>query len=161
MDAATADLLRALVRAQPIAALGTLHATADGAEPCVSMVPLAWWPGTAEALIHVSSLSPHTRDLLAEPRVGLLLAAPRTAGDNPLALARLSLQCRAEPVTPAGATHAQAQAIYGGRFPEALQTFALGDFQFVRLLPRSARFVAGFGRAHGLTAAQLKTLLAG
>lgn len=159
MDVQAAAGLRALVQAQPIAALGTLHADADGAEPFVSMVPLAWWPGAAQALIHVSALSPHTRDLLAEPRVSLLLVAPRAPGDNPLALARLSLQCRAEPLPTAGTAHEQAQAIYGARFPEAAPTFELGDFRFVRLQPRSGRFIAGFGRAHGLTAAQLTPLL--
>lgn len=159
MDAAAAADLRALLQAQPIAALGTLHAGADGMEPFVSMVPVAWWPGTADALIHVSGLSPHTRDLLTDPRVSLMLVAPRVAGDNPLALARLSVQCRAEPLAPESA--ARARAIYGARFPEAEQTFGLGDFRFVRLSPCSARFVAGFGRAHGLTAAQLTALLSG
>jgi len=52
-------------------------------------------------------------------------------------------QCLADPVARAS----MAQAIYRARFPEAEPTFALGDFQFVRLLPRSTRFVAGFGRA--------------
>lgn len=94
--------LRALVQAQPIAALGTLHAGDDGIEPFVSMVPVAWRPASAQALIHVSRLAPHTRDLLAASRVSLMLVAPRQPGDNPLALARLSLQPRSGSYPVAG-----------------------------------------------------------
>ena len=159
MDEASADALRDLVRGQPIAALGTLRAGADGAEPFVSMVPVAWVPGTAQALIHVSRLSPHTRDLLDDARTSLLLVAPRQPGDNPLALARLSVQCTAQALAPGSDAAAQARAPYLARFPEAAQTVVLGDFFFVQLQPRSARFVAGFGRAHGLTAQALAAAL--
>ena len=41
--------LLALIEAQPIAALGTLHAGADGPEPFGSMVPVAWPAGMADA----------------------------------------------------------------------------------------------------------------
>ena len=74
MDEPTAAELRALVQAQPVAALGTLHATRDGVEPFVSMVPVAWLPGP-QAVIHVSALAPHTRDLAQNPRVSLMLTA--------------------------------------------------------------------------------------
>jgi putative heme iron utilization protein len=152
--------LRALVQAQPIAALGTLHAGDDGIEPFVSMVPVAWRPASAQALIHVSRLAPHTRDLLAASRVSLMLVAPRQPGDNPLALARLSLQCSARPLSPGSDEAAEARAIYLARFPEAEQTVVLEDFFFVCLQPRSARHVAGFGRARHLTAQALAAALA-
>ena len=159
MDDERADL-RALVNAQPIAALGTLQAGADGVEPFVSMVPVAWRPASTQVLIHVSRLSPHTRDLLADARTSLLLVAPRQPGDNPLALPRLSLQCTAQPLVPGSDDAIEARAIYLARFPEAAQTVVLGDFFFVRLQPRSARFVAGFGRARTLTADALSAALA-
>jgi hypothetical protein len=49
-----------------------------------------------------------------------------------------------------GAEYEAAKAAYLARFPDAAQTFALGDFSIVLLEPVSARLVAGFGRAHGL-----------
>lgn len=160
MDEATATELRALVRTQPVAALGTLHATRDGGEPFVSMVPVAWLGGVLP-LIHVSQLAPHTRDLQQCPQVSLMLMAALADGDNPQALPRLTLQADARALARDGSEWAAAQAAYLERFPRAEQTFALGDFMLFVLQPRSARFVAGFGRAHGITAAGLQQLLQG
>lgn len=154
MDEATAAELRALVRAQPVAALGTLHVTRDGVEPFVSMVPVAWLPGP-QGVIHVSALAPHTRDLEQDPRVSLMLTAEAGPDDNPQARARLTLQARAVALDRGSAAWADAQAVYLARFARAEQTFALADFRLVALQPVSARFVAGFGRAHGLTAGTL------
>jgi len=153
--------LLALIEAQPVAALGTLHDGAGGPEPFVSMVPVAWPAGWADAVIHVSALSPHTRDLLADPRVSLMLVAPRMPGDEPLALARLSLQADAEALEPGTPAHAAAEAAYRARFAGSELTFGLADFRLVRLRTRSARFVAGFGRAHALGAAPWQALMAG
>lgn len=160
MDNATVAELRTLVRSQPVAALGTLHATRDGVEPFVSMVPVAWLTApTPQAVIHVSTLAPHTRDLQQDPRVSLMLTAALGPDDNPQALARLSLQARARSLQPGEAEWTQAKAVYLARFARAEQTFALGDFLLFALQPVSARFVAGFGRAHGLSVNQLTTWL--
>ena len=158
---ADGQALLALIGAQPVAALGTLHAGAGGPEPFVSMVPVAWPAGWADAVIHVSALSPHTRDLQADPRVSLMLMAPRTPGDEPLALARLSLQADAELLEPGTPAHAAAEAAYRARFAGSDVTFGLGDFSLVRLRTRSARFVAGFGRAHALGQAAWQALMSG
>jgi putative heme iron utilization protein len=160
MDAAAAADLRALLARQPIAALGTLHAAAQGDEPFVSMVPVAWLAGSAPLpVIHVSGLAPHTRDLQRCPRVSLMLTSPLAADDNPQALARLTIQAEARVLVRGADPEPAARAAYLARFPRAEQTFALGDFRLVLLQPRSARFVAGFGRAHGLTAAGLALAL--
>lgn len=162
MDGDTAAGLRALVRAQPIGALGTLQAGREGDEPFVSMVPVAWLPGPdPQPILHVSQLAPHTRDLQACERVSLMLTAVLQPDDNPQALARLTLQARAEALDRDSDAWVAAQAAYLSRFPRAEQTFALGDFLLVRLQLRSARFVAGFGRAHGLTAQALAAALVG
>jgi len=42
------------------------------------------------------------------------------------------------------------------RFPEQAINFELADFSFWKITPRDARFVAGFGRIHNLSAADLK-----
>ena len=41
------------------------------------------------------------------------------------------------------------------RFPEQAINFELADFSFWQITPRDARFVAGFGRIHNLSAADL------
>jgi putative heme iron utilization protein len=160
MDAAAATDLCALVDGQLVAALGTLHTTRNGVEPFVSMVPVAWVLAPSSlAVIHVSALAPHTRDLQRNPGVSLMLTAMLAPDVNPQALARLTVQARAIVLEPGSVEWAAAQAAYLARFPKSEQTFALGDFQLVALQPVSARFVAGFGRAHGLTAAALASLL--
>ena len=42
------------------------------------------------------------------------------------------------------------------RFPEQAINFELADFSFWEVTPRDARFVAGFGSIHNLSAEQLK-----
>jgi hypothetical protein len=41
------------------------------------------------------------------------------------------------------------------RFPEQAINFQLADFSFWKIAPRDARFVAGFGRIHNLSASEL------
>ncbi|MDU7588798.1 MAG: pyridoxamine 5'-phosphate oxidase, partial [Acidovorax sp.] len=43
--------------------------------------------------------------------------------------------------------------------PEAAPMTALGDFQFVQIIPSAGRHVAGFGAARDLSAEELKALL--
>ena len=83
----TAEAMLDILLAIPVAALGTLR---DGA-PFVSMVPVVPGPDGSGFLIHVSRLAQHTRDLLADARVSLLLMAPLTEDQDPLALPRLTL----------------------------------------------------------------------
>jgi hypothetical protein len=151
----THALLRALLGAQPVAALATLHR----GEPAVSMVPFVLPAGEAHLLIHVSGLATHTADMLAHPRVSLLVMADASAGVPPQALPRVSLQADAVPLPREGAPTAQARARYLARFPDAAITFELADFSFFQLQPRSARLVGGFGRAHSLVGEQLLTWL--
>jgi hypothetical protein len=41
------------------------------------------------------------------------------------------------------------------KFPEQAINFQLADFSFWQIAPRDARFVAGFGRIHNISAADL------
>jgi hypothetical protein len=163
MDAETTGALRALLAAQPIASLGTLHrrprAAGGGVEPFVSMVPVAWLPGSADAIVHVSGLASHTRDMLEHPQVSLMLMEQLAADGNPQALPRVTLQAEALPIAKDTPEYEVAQGAYLARFPSAEITFGLGDFQLFRLVPVLARFVAGFGSAHGLNVEGLRVAL--
>lgn len=154
MDQPTEASLQALLTV-PVAALGTLHAGA----PFVSMVPVALAPGGTGFLIHVSRLAQHTRDLATDPRVSLMLMAPLTDQD-PLALPRLSLQGKAEVITPESGSHADASQAYLARYPQAEVTLGLGDFSFFLIRVEAGRLVSGFGRALNLEASQIQAALA-
>ena len=146
MDADTSATLRRLLATQPVAALATLHR----GEPAVSMVPFVLPPRSAQVLIHVSALATHTADMLAHPRIGLLVMADASSGVSPQALPRVSLQADAQQLTVGSEQHAQARAQYAARFPDSAVTFELADFSIFLLNPVSARLVGGFGRAYSL-----------
>lgn len=146
MDADVAQALRRLLDTRPVAALGTLHR----GEPAVSMVPFVLPAGQTHLFIHVSALSPHTRDMSEHPRVSLLVMAEPQADAPPQGLPRITLQADAVTLSRDGSDHAAARAAYLERFPDAALTFELGDFSIVALQPVSARLVAGFGRAYSL-----------
>jgi putative heme iron utilization protein len=156
MDADTLDLLDTLLRRQPVAALATLHR----GEPAASMVPWAVLPDGSAVVLHVSRLATHTADLLAHPNVGLLVVAPADLSDTPLALPRWSLQGEALPCSPTDADFEAARTAFQTRFPDSVPMFDFGDFTLVRIRPESARFVAGFGRAHALVDVALQAALA-
>jgi hypothetical protein len=136
-----------LIHGQRIASLGTLH---EG-EPYVSMVPFALLPDASALVLHVSQLSSHTKDMVESPRVSLLVVAPDTAGVPAQALARVTIQARAEHYTASTPGYASAKEAYLSRFPQAAGTFALPDFSLFAIRPLSIRFIAGFAQAITLT----------
>ena len=147
MDAELAKRLRALFERQEIGSLGTLH---DGA-PFVSMVPYAVLPGGAGFVIHVTALAAHTKDMLADSRVSLMVMADRSADVPAQALARVTVQGDAMPVPEDAPVHALAKTTYLARFPQSAQTFELGDFALFAIRPRSLRYVGGFAQAKTIT----------
>jgi heme iron utilization protein len=147
MDDSSSALLRNLLTQSRIAALGTLHAGA----PFVSLVPVVWTEDFSALLIHISKLAPHTQDILADPRVSVMLAQGDAPDRNPLALGRLSMPATAVPLERDTEEYEKAAALYMARFPEASITFGLGDFGLFRIAPQVGRFVAGFGKTFNLT----------
>ncbi len=147
MHADRAKLLRELILGQQIAALGTLH---DGA-PCVSMVPYAQLAGGADFFIHVSALAGHTRDMLANKRVSLLIIS--STGDLPQSRARVTVQGDAHQLKTESLEYNAAKQSYIARFPQSAGIFELADFSMFRIEPVTLRVVGGFAQAFSLDAA--------
>ena len=139
--------LRTIMAAQRIASLGTLH---DG-EPYVSMVPIALLPAGTGFVMHVSRLAAHTKDMLADPRVSLLVMAPQSVEVPPPALPRVTVQGDAVQLPPESADHAAAKQAYLARFPQSAAIFDYGDFSLFLVRPRSIRIIGGFAEAKTLT----------
>lgn len=156
MDPSIALAVRTLLKSQPIAALGTLH---DG-EPYVSMVPFALLPKGPDFVIHVSSLAAHTGDMLASPKVSLLVIAPGSGEVAPQARARMTAQGEARQLPHEDPLYPEAKESYLSRFPDSEQMFALGDFSIFAIRPRLLRFVGGFAQARSMTAEGLARALA-
>ena len=153
MDAATrsadrsADLaaLAQLIRKERITHLGTLR----GGAPLVSMTLYLPDEKFNAFYVHVSRLAWHTQDMLQDARVALSIAQTDDGRADPFTLMRVSIRGEAVQI-PEGPKEA-----WLARFPEQAINFELADFSFWRITPRDARFVAGFGRIHNLSAADL------
>jgi putative heme iron utilization protein len=148
MDAETTAQVLELVQRVRIAALGTLH---QGA-PRVSSVPFAVVVDPFSFLVHISRLALHTQDILEDPRVGFMVAEPDSPARNPQAIARLSVQGVATRIANDDEAHDACRELFLGRFPQSAINFGLGDFALFRIVPRSGRFIAGFGRIHDVRA---------
>ncbi len=123
------------------------------------MVPYAIAADGSGFVVHVSKLAAHTKDMLADARVSLLVAEAEGGGKPAQALARVSVQGLARRI-PAGSPDLSGlKAAYLARFPEAEQMFGFADFSIFLIRPVSARFVAGFGQAHSLSAESMQRLL--
>jgi heme iron utilization protein len=155
MDDTQSHALYDLLTTQPIAALGTLHA----GEPFVSMAPFAIVPDGGGFVIHVSRLATHTKDMIASPKVSLLVTAPLTPDVPPQAVARITIQGQAKQCVEPNPLHEDAKAAYLARFPESAPMFGFADFSLFVVEPASARFVGGFAQATSLSAETLKRIL--
>lgn len=147
MKTEAAAVAGALVRRRRVAALGTLHAGATA----VSMVPYAIRPDPFALIILVSALSSHTNDMLAQPRVGMLVTEAEREGVPVHTLARVALDADARPVPEDSAEYAAARASYVARFPDMAMLFELDDFTLFACAPRAVRAVLGFAQAHSLS----------
>jgi hypothetical protein len=89
-----------------------------------------------------------------------MIAEPDREGCNPQTLARLSIQGDAAPSTWSDPDYVDIRQSYLRKFPTAAFNFLLGDFLLVRIVPRSARLVTGFGRIFDLMPEDFAGLLA-
>jgi putative heme iron utilization protein len=149
--------LRALLQARRVAALGTLDA--NGA-PFVSMTPYAIDTARRRLVIHVSGLAAHTANMVARPRVSVLVAAGEADGAPVHDLMRVTLEGITSTPVPGSPEHASARAAYLARFPDAEMMAALPDFRFVTIDITGARQVAGFGSARSVQPEELTQILA-
>lgn len=140
--------LAALIRRERIAHLATLR---QGA-PMASMTLYLAGPGFDAFHVHVSRLAWHTQDMALAPQVALSIAQTDDGRADPFTLMRISV--RGEAMQLPG-EQPELKAAWLERFPEQRINFELADFSFWRIAPRDARFVAGFGRIHNLSAADL------
>lgn len=100
-------------------------------------------------LLLISHLADHTRNILADSRVGLLFDG--TAGlAQPLAGARVSVLGRA-----VRSDEPRHRDRYLARHPDAALYAGFADFALYRVAVERAHLVAGFGRIHWIAAADL------
>ena len=138
---------RKLLREGRNGALATLMA--GSGDPYCSLVNVATAMDGAPLLL-LSRLALHTRNVLADPRISLMLDE-RKEGD-PLEGARVMLMGKAAATGEAAARNA-----YLRRHPDAEMFAGFADFAIYRMTIERAHLVAGFGRIADLGAAEVLT----
>jgi len=143
-------LARSLLRRSRQGALATLMASSG--DPYCSLVNVASHPDGSPILL-ISRLAVHTRNILGDSRVSLML--DERAGGDPLEGSRIMLAGRAE---EAAATDLELlRRRYLNAHPSAEAFVDFGDFSFFRIRPSGTHLVAGFGRILDLSPAQFLT----
>jgi putative heme iron utilization protein len=143
-------LARSLLRRSRQGALATLM-TGSGAPYC-SLVNVASHADGSPILL-ISRLAVHTKNILGDPRVSLMLDE-RVEGD-PLEGARIMLAGRAEEA--AGADLPVLRRRYLSVHPSAEAFVDFKDFSFFLIRPSGTHLVAGFGRIVDLKPEQFLT----
>ena len=145
-----AKVARSLLRRSRQGALATL--AAGSGDPYCSLVNVASHADGSPILL-ISRLALHTRNILADFRVSLLLDE-RGEGD-PLEGSRIMLAGRAEEASSDDATILRQR--YLNAHPTAETFVNFKDFSFFRIRPSGAHLVAGFGRIVDLKPEQFLT----
>jgi putative heme iron utilization protein len=146
---------KSLIRSGKQGALATL--AKDSGDPYCSLVNVATAADSSPVLL-ISGLALHTKNILADSRVSLMIDE-RRAGD-PLEGARVMIAGRAEKVSDEAALE-PIRRRYLSRHPGAEQFAGFPDFAFFAIDVRDVHLVAGFGRIVTLTRAQVLTDISG
>ena len=149
MDTETAGLLKSLLWKERTAHLATLR----GGAPMASMTLFMPERDFSAFYVHVSRLAWHTQDMLQDPRVALSISETDDRRADPFTLMRITVRGEAVQIPQ---TPEDLKSLWLKRFPEQAINFTLADFSFWRIAPRDARFVAGFGRIHNISAQDLQ-----
>lgn len=143
-------LAKTLVRQARYGAMAFLDPSTGN--PGVSRVAVA--PDFAGApVILVSSLSAHTKAILANPNCSILLGEPGKG--DPLAHPRISVSAAAEFLDRSNPETARIADRFLRRNPKAKLYAGFADFSFVRLTPSNASLNGGFGQAFNLEKAEI------
>ena len=149
-DFDAARLARSLLRRSRQGALATL--TAGSGDPYCSLVNVATHPDGSPILL-ISRLAVHTRNILDDSRVSLMLDE-RAQGD-PLEGSRIMLMGRAEEAVASDGGILRRR--YLNTHPSAERFVEFQDFSFYRIRPSAIHLVAGFGRIVDLKPEQFLT----
>ena len=148
MDAETAALLKNLLAKERTAHLATLR----GGAPMASMTLFMPERDFSAFYVHVSRLAWHTQDMMQDARVALSVSETDDGRADPFTLMRVTVLGEALQLEQGP------KDAWLARFPEQAINFTLADFSFWKITPRDARFVAGFGRIHNISAKELEAV---
>ena len=152
MDMQSEKLLVQIIRSARLASFGTLRDNS----PFVSMVGFIPAQDFSAFYIQVSRLAQHTMDMLKEKHISLMIAETDDGRADPLTLARVSIRGVAEILQRGEPGYLPIKSMYLERFPASEPLFKMNDFELWQIIPKGARYIAGFAKAYNLTPESLK-----
>jgi heme oxygenase (biliverdin-IX-beta and delta-forming) len=132
-----------LLRARSEGVLCTISKKIGG-WPFGSVAPYAL-DRRGEPILYISTIAEHTKNLIADPRVSLLVQDDPALGDVQ-AHARITLMGRAERIPSDEGELEDARARYVARLPKAATYSETHDFHLWRVRVAHVRFIGGFGK---------------
>ena len=106
----------------------------------------------ARPVILISTIAEHTQNIIANPRLSLLVIAESSGRQDLQAGARLTLVGEAMRIDK---EDADLKARYLRYLPQAAGYFAMHDFSFYYIQVLRARYIAGFGKMSWMTGKSL------
>ena len=108
--------------------------------------------------IFVSQLAAHTRHLLANTTIAIMIISDEQSSEQIFARVRVSYLCHATRLLPDSPDYALVLNDYQQRHGKMVELLRqLPDFVLFHLQPVSGQFVMGFGQAYSLTGEDLST----
>lgn len=146
----TCDSLKARMKTVQLATLG------DNAEPHCGYTPFIF--DGPDLIVFISQLAVHTRDLLANPSVGVMLIDDEQDSNNLFARCRVRYQCTAIVIRPEEDAYTRLLDQYHERQGKVVSLIRqLPDFVLFRLRPKSGVLVMGFGDAYSIEGDNMDT----
>ena len=135
------DALKSRIRTLQLATIG------ENNEPHCGYTPFVY--DGKDLIIFISRLAVHTRDLLANPKLGTMLIDDEQDSNNLFARCRVRYQCEANAIKPDEQQYTTLLDRYQDRHGKVVNLIRqLPDFILFRLVPTSGVFVVGFGEAY-------------
>ena len=130
----------------------------DNAEPHCGYTPFIF--DGPDLIVFISQLAVHTRDLLNNSAVGVMLIDDEQDSNNLFARCRVRYQCDALVIEPTDETYTPLLDRYHERQGKVVALIRqLPDFVLFRLRPKSGVFVMGFGDAYRIEGEKMDTFV--
>jgi putative heme iron utilization protein len=129
---------------------------ADG-NPQASYAPYVWIE--SYYYLYLSELARHTRNLIANPAISLLLIEAEKMSNNLFARQRIILQAKVTRIDRETDQFQLVMAEFKSQFGDFIDVIEpLQDFHLFQIKPQSGRFIRGFAQAYDLVGPGLDEL---
>ena len=125
--------------------------------PESSYAPFVWHDDAC--YLFLSQLAGHTKNLMSNPSIGLLIIEDESATRNQFARRRIIWQGQAQVIGRQTGLFQIVMQSFRHRFGDFIDIIEpLQDFQLFRIVPDSGRFIRGFAQAFRLSGKGLKEI---